>query len=151
MESTMHPPVRIGSLGCGRIVHKALLAVAKDVPEAQLAAIASERPGVAEEAARKHGVPRFYTSYAEVLADPDIEAVYVPCTGHLHHPWTIAAAQAKKHVLCEKPLATSAQLAIEMADACRDNGVILQEAFMWRLTDRVKRVREMLANGDIGE
>lgn len=147
----MIAPVRIGTLGCGRIVKKALLDVVGQVPEAQLIAIASERPGVAKDVAGKHGDARPYDNYQALLNDPDVDAVYVPCTGDLHHQWAIAAAKARKHVLCEKPLATSSQQAKEMAAACRDHGVILQEAFMWRLTNRVKRTRELLASGDLGE
>jgi predicted dehydrogenase len=120
-------------------------------PSAELTALASLRPGVAAELARECGSPRTYDSYAAVLDDPNVEAVYIPATGESHKYWTLRAAQAGKHVLCEKSLATNVGEAEEMVAACRTAGVLLQEAFMWRHHPRTKRVCDMLAAGAIGE
>ena len=113
-------------------------------------AIASREPGRAEATAAALGIPRAYGSYEALLADPDVDAVYIPLPNHLHAEWTIAAARAGKHVLCEKPLAMTADVAQAMVDACRDAGVLLMEAFMYRLHPSWAAVRELVASGRIG-
>ena len=85
-----------------------------------------------------------------MLADPDIDAVYIPLPNHLHAPWTIASARAGKHVLCEKPLALTAGEAQTMVDACAEAGVLLMEAFMYRQHPSWVAVRELVASGRIG-
>jgi predicted dehydrogenase len=142
--------IRFGILGCGRITARGLIPGINGSPVAELTALASERPGVAQEWAEKHGAKRAYTSYEEVLADKDIDAVYVPATGEQHRRWTIAAAEAGKHVLCEKPLAMDVAEAEEMARACREHKVLLQEAFMWRHHPRTKTAKKLLEDGAIG-
>jgi xylose dehydrogenase (NAD/NADP) len=146
----MTQPLRFGVLGCARIARKSIIPAIQSVPDAQLHAIASRRPGVAAEWAQEFGAPASYTDYEALLADAAVDAVYIPATGEEHGPLTIAAARAGKHVLCEKPLATSAAEAVAMVEACRSAGVILQEAFMWRHHPRTARTREMLAAGTIG-
>lgn len=143
--------IRFGSLGCGRIVGRGLLPGIKASKRATLLAIASERPGVAQEAAKTNGVPKAYDSYEALLADPEIDAVYVPCTGDQHRRWTLAAAKAGKHVLCEKPLAMTVAEADEMATTCLRAGVILQEAFMWRHHPRTKLAKKLVSEGAIGD
>ncbi|HVJ85568.1 MAG TPA: Gfo/Idh/MocA family oxidoreductase, partial [Caulifigura sp.] len=142
--------IRFGLLGCGRITARGLIPGIKGSQTAELTALASERPGVAAEWAREHGARKSYTSYEAVLADPEIDAVYIPTTGETHAKWTIAAAEAKKHVLCEKPLAMDVKQAEEMAAACRQHGVLLQEAFMWRHHPRTKQALHLIQKGDIG-
>jgi len=114
-------------------------------------AIASRSSDRAAGAAARLGIPRSYGSYEELLADPDIEAVYVPLPNHMHAEWTIAAAEAGKHVLCEKPLAMSSEVAREMVEACGRFGVKLMEAFMYRLHPLWKTAFEMVGSGAIGE
>jgi predicted dehydrogenase len=147
----MAQPIRFGILGCGRITRRGLVPGVTQSPAAELVALASQRPGVAAELARECGSPRAYESYEAVINDPEVDAVYIPSTGDSHKSWTLQAAKAGKHVLCEKSLATNVAEAEEMAAACRQGGVILQEAFMWRHHPRTKRVKEMLATGAIGE
>ena len=96
------------------------------------------------------GIPRAHGSYEALLADPEVDAVYIPLPNHLHAEWTIAAARAGKHVLCEKPLAMSSAVAQEMVGACRDAGVLFMEAFMYRLHPSWVAVRELVASGRIG-
>jgi predicted dehydrogenase len=91
-----------------------------------------------------------YGSYGELLADPEIEAVYVPLPNSLHCEWTIRAAQAGKHILCEKPLALNAAECAEMEAAARQHGVLLMEAFMYRFHPQTKRVLELLRQGAVG-
>ena len=114
-------------------------------------AIASREAARAADAARTFGIPRVHASYEALLADPDVDAVYIPLPNHLHAPWTIAAARAGKHVLCEKPLALSAAEAEEMVDACAAAGVHLMEAFMYRHHPSWVALREVLETGRIGE
>ncbi len=113
-------------------------------------AVASRRLGEAQAYAAELGIPRAFGSYEELLADPGIDAVYIPLPNHLHARWTIAAARAGKHVLCEKPLAMDAHEAEEMVAACKTAGVTLVEAFMYRLHPSWVAVRELVASGRIG-
>jgi predicted dehydrogenase len=112
--------------------------------------IASRDEGRARLAADALGVPRAYGSYEALLADPDIDAVYIPLPNHLHAAWAIATARAGKHVLCEKPLALSAHEAQGIADAAQEAGVVLMEAFMYRHHPSWTMVRELVGSGRIG-
>ena len=117
----------------------------------EVVAIASRDLGRAQAAASGLGIARAFGSYEDLLADPDVDAVYNPLPNHLHAEWTIAAARAGKHVLCEKPLATNAAEAERMIQACEAEGVLLMEAFMYRLHPTWEAVRELVASGRIGE
>jgi len=96
------------------------------------------------------GIPRAHASYEALLGDPDIDAVYIPLPNHLHAEWSIAAARAGKHVLCEKPLALTAADAQRMVDVAASEGVTLMEAFMYRLHPSWQAVAELVASGEIG-
>jgi D-xylose 1-dehydrogenase (NADP+, D-xylono-1,5-lactone-forming) len=147
----MSRKIRFGILGCGRITRRGLIPGIAGSPSAELTALASLRPGTAAELAKECGCPKVYDSYDALVDDPEIDAVYIPTTGETHHFWTLRAARAGKHVLCEKSLATTVIEAEEMVAACEKAGVILQEAFMWRHHARTKKVKELLAAGEIGE
>lgn len=147
----MTKPIRFGILGCGRIVRRGLIPGITESPAAELAALASLRSGVATQLACESGAAKAYDSYEALIDDPNIDAIYIPTTGETHHVWTLRAAKAGKHVLCEKSLATTVAQAEEMVDVCRKAGVILQEAFMWRHHPRSKQVKRLLAEGAIGE
>jgi predicted dehydrogenase len=112
--------------------------------------VASRDAARAAAVAADFAVPRAYSDYASLLADPAVEAVYLALPNHLHRPWTLAAAQAGKHVLCEKPLALNAAEAAEMAVACRVSGRLLMEAAMYRFHPRLQRLKEILAEGALG-
>jgi predicted dehydrogenase len=114
-------------------------------------AIASRDEARAKDAADRLGISKSYGSYEELLADPDIEAVYIPLPNHLHAQWTVAAAEAGKHVLCEKPLAMTSDDARRMISACGAAGVMLMEAFMYRLHPLWVGARDLIENGAIGE
>src|SRR5690606_7201517 len=105
----MNAPLKFGILGCGRIVERGLAPGLAASPLAELYALSSTRPGIAAEWAEKYGAAKAYDSYEALLTDPQVDAVYIPCTGDLHARWTIAAAKAGKHVLCEKPLARTVE------------------------------------------
>lgn len=119
--------------------------------DATLLAVASRSPEKAQAVAAKHGVPRAYGSYDALLADPEIEAVYLPLPNDQHAPWAIRALSAGKHVLCDKPLALSLVDAEAMANAADVAGLRLQEGFMYRHHPQHERVREIALGGEIGE
>ena len=138
------------------ILSTAGIATEKAIPGFQRAsrcevvAIGSRDVERARAAADRHGIARVHGSYEGLLADPEVDAVYVPLPNHLHAEWTLAAARAGKHVLCEKPLAMSAADAERMIEGCRVEGVTLMEAFMYRLHPSWVAVRELVAAGRIG-
>jgi predicted dehydrogenase len=143
--------VRWGILGAADIaVHKVIPAMA-EAEMCSVVAIASRSEERARQTAERLGIPRSYGSYQDLLDDSDIEAVYIPLPNHLHLEWTLAAAAAGKHVLCEKPLAMSSADAQTMIDACDAAGVKLMEAFMYRLHPMWAEVRRLLEDGAIGE
>ena len=133
-------------IGIGKVI-PATAAAAR----CEVVAIASRDLGRAQAAASELGIARAYGSYEDLLADPDVDAVYNPLPNHLHAEWTIAAARAGKHVLCEKPLATTTGDAERMIEACEAEGVLLMEAFMYRLHPTWEAVRASVASGRIGE
>ena len=100
--------LRIGTLGSSRISQPALIEPAASVPEVIVTAVAARDLPRAEAYALRHGLEKAYGSYEELLADPDIDAVYNPLPNSLHGPWTLQAIAAGKHVLCEKPFASNA-------------------------------------------
>ncbi|MEV7097974.1 Gfo/Idh/MocA family oxidoreductase [Amycolatopsis sp. NPDC051045] len=116
-----------------------------------LAAVAARDAGRAQEFAARFGIPKAYGSYEELLADPDVDAVYVSTPHAMHKQWAIAAAEAGKHVLCEKPLTITAADAEEVIAAARAHDVFLMEAFMYRLHPQTRRLAELISAGAIGE
>ncbi|HEX6336112.1 MAG TPA: Gfo/Idh/MocA family oxidoreductase [Jiangellaceae bacterium] len=143
--------VRWGVLGVAAIATKKVIPAMQQAGNLEIAAIASRDAGRAARAASELGIPKHYCAYQELLDDPDIEAVYIPLPNNLHAEWTIRAAKAGKHVLCEKPLAMSASEAATVAIACEQAGVLLMEAFMYRLHPQWVKVRELVSAGLIGE
>lgn len=143
--------IRFGILGCARISRRGLIPGIQQSGTAELTAIASRNGQTAAAWAAEFAIPRHYASYEELVADPEIDAVYIPLPNELHRPWVLQCAVAGKHVLCEKPLALDVSEAEAMVAACRSAGVVLMEAFMWRHHPRVSRVRQMLAGGELGE
>jgi predicted dehydrogenase len=143
--------IQFGILGCARICRRGMIEGIRSSSVAALAGIASRRADTARDWACEFGIPHAYSSYEALLADKAIDAVYIPLPNDQHARYTLMAAEAGKHVLCEKPLACSVDEAARMVAGCRRHGVILMEAFMWRHHPRVIRAREMIAAGDLGE
>jgi predicted dehydrogenase len=114
-------------------------------------AIASRTQSKAAAAAEELAIPRAYGSYEALLEDEAIEAVYIPLPNHLHLDWTLAAASAGKHVLCEKPLALSSADAHRMVEVSKQAGVLLMEAFMYRLHPLWQEVQRLVGSGTIGD
>jgi predicted dehydrogenase len=143
--------LRWGILGCAAIAKRSVVPGIHKSQTGIVAAIASRDEAKARETAKDLNIPVAYGSYEALLQDPDIDAVYIPLPNHLHKEWTIRAAQAGKHVLCEKPIALNAQEAQEMVDACAKAGVHLAEAFMYRHHPRYQLIKEIIRSGEIGD
>jgi xylose dehydrogenase (NAD/NADP) len=139
-----------GILGAARI-NRRFLPGLKAAHNAELVAIASRDEGKARQAADQWGAPTAYGSYEALLADPQIEAVYIPLPNNLHVEWATKAARAGKHVLSEKPLALNPQDIQPLEEVARQNKVNVMEAFMYRFHPQQARVRELLAAGAIGQ
>src|SRR5262245_7954119 len=144
-------PVRWGVLGAADIAVKKVIPAMQGCDRSSVLAIASRNKQKAEAAARALGIPRAYGSYEELIDDPDVEAIYNPLPNHLHVPWSVRAAAAGKHVLCEKPIALSAAEARELRDARDRAGVLIGEAFMVRTHPQWLGVRKLVESGRIGE
>jgi predicted dehydrogenase len=138
-------------LGVARIAVEKVIPAMQRGQWSRVDAIASRSPEKAREAAQKLGIPRAYGSYEELLADPDIEAVYNPLPNHLHVPWSVKAAQAGKHVLCEKPIALNAGEIRSLLEARNRSGVLITEAYMVRSHPQWLATRDLVRSGRIGE
>jgi predicted dehydrogenase len=144
-------PLRIGILGAARIAPRAVVQPARAFPGAQAFAVAARDAERARRFAARYEIPRVHPDYDTLLADPDVDAVYVPLPNGLHARWTIRALEAGKHVLCEKPFAASVAEAEAMAAAAARAGRVLVEAFHYRYHPLFARVRAILDAGEIGE
>jgi len=143
--------MRFGILGVSHFAMKRMLPAMRAVPGVQVVAIASRDGTKAEAAARDHGIPKAHASYEALLGDGGVDAVYNPLPNHLHVAWSERAAAAGKHVLCEKPIATTADEARRLLAARDRAGVTVCEATMVRLHPRWLAVRDLLRGGRIGE
>ncbi|MFP6594422.1 MAG: Gfo/Idh/MocA family oxidoreductase [Dehalococcoidia bacterium] len=143
--------VRYGVISTAQIAINRHLHAAAESHNSEIVAISSRTPERAEQAAKDNGIERWYGSYEELLADPDIDAVINPLPNSMHHEWTIKAAEAGKHILCEKPIAVTMDEVREMIAAAKANGVLLVEAFTHRLNPHMQRARELVAEGAVGE
>jgi predicted dehydrogenase len=141
--------LRWGILGVAHINRRLLPAFGKAV-NAELVGIASRTLDRAQEAATAAGIPKAYGSYQALLDDPAIDAVYIPLPNHLHSDWTRKAADCGKHILCEKPLAPTADEAAAVVAHCRARGVCLLDGFMWPHHPRTHKLRSFLDAGGIG-
>jgi predicted dehydrogenase len=139
--------VRIGILGAAKIAAAAMVKPAREVSEAEVVAIAARDPERARQYADKHKIAKVHASYDELIADPDIDAIYNPLPNGLHAQWSLRAIAAGKHVLCEKPFASNAREAREVADAGAAAGVVVTEAFHYRYHPLAERMRT-IAHGD---
>jgi len=143
--------VRWGILGVARIAVTKVIPAMQQGQLTEIAAIASRDLAKAEDAARKLGIPKAYGSYEELLADPEIDAVYNPLPNHLHVPLSIQAAEAGKHVLCEKPIGLNTGDALTLLAARDRTGVTIGEAFMVQVHPQWERTVELVRSGKIGD
>jgi predicted dehydrogenase len=135
--------IRWGILGTGDINRKVLRG-ARLSSEVDVVAVASRDAERAATFAAEHGIPHSFGSYEAMLDDPDVDAVYICVPNSLHHPWTMAALAAGKHVLCEKPYTRHPDEVTVAFDAAEGAGLVLMEAFMWRHTPQTRRLLELL-------
>lgn len=143
--------IRWGILSTANIAATAFLPSLARTKRGRIVAVASRDADRARAFASEHGVPETCGSYEELLARDDIDAIYNPLPNSLHAEWTHKAAAAGKHVFCEKPLGVSATEAQAMVDACADAGVLLFEAFVFLYHPKSLRLRQVLAEGAIGD
>src|SRR5947208_3491509 len=146
----MSQTLRWGILGVAAINDR-LMPAFHAAKTADLRAIASRSADKAAAYAAKNNIPHSYGSYEQLLADPAIDAVYNPLPNHLHDEWTRKAADAGKHVLCEKPLTCDAKSAEALVAYCRSKGVRLMDGFMWPHHPRTRKLRQLLDAGAVGE
>ena len=147
----MPTKIRWGVLGAANIATKKVIPAMQKGQFSTMAAIASRDLNRARRAADDLGIEKAYGSYEELLADPDIDAVYNPLPNHLHVPWSIAAAEARKHVLCEKPLSLNLLEARKLVDVRDRTKVKIGEAFMVLTHPQWLRARQLVNDGAIGE
>lgn len=147
----MSERVKWGVLGSATIARLCVIPALQGSRNARVHALASRFPEKARPLAAESRIEHVYDSYDALLGDPEVRAVYVPLPNHLHHPWTVRALQAGKHVLCEKPLACSARQAEEMVETASRAGLHLMEALMYRFHPRCRHIERVVAEGAIGE
>lgn len=143
--------IKWGIISTANIARNSVIPGIKASETGQAYAIASRNLENAQQTAQELNIPHAYGSYEELLADPTIDAVYVPLPNHLHKEWSIKAMEAGKHVLCEKPIALNVKEAEEMAQASEKYGVVLAEAYMYRYHPRYQMIREIIESGQIGD
>jgi predicted dehydrogenase len=143
--------VKWGVLGVAGIAVRKVIPAMQKGEWSEIAAIASRDRRKAEDAAARLGIPKAYGSYDELLGDPEIEAIYNPLPNHLHVPWSIKAAEAGKHVLCEKPISLTVREAKHLLAARDRRGVKIGEAFMVKTHPQWLRVRDLIGKGVVGK
>ena len=146
----MQRKINWGILGCAAIAERSLIPAIKGSANGVLYGIASRDETRAHSWADKHGFAKAYKDYAELLADPDVDAVYNPLPNHLHAEWSVRAARAGKHVLCEKPMALNAAEVRRMNGAADEAGVLITEAFMYKFHPQMEKTLELVRGGEIG-
>jgi predicted dehydrogenase len=142
--------VRIGVLGAARIAPPALIKPARRNARVEVVAVAARERSRAEKFAARHGVPAVFDDYDALVAAPDIDAVYNPLPNGLHARWTVAALEAGKHVLCEKPFTANAAEAERVAAVAQPTGLVVMEAFHWRYHPLAQRMVEIVGSGELG-
>ncbi|OBJ75746.1 Gfo/Idh/MocA family oxidoreductase [Mycobacterium paragordonae] len=148
--SDVPPPLRIGILGAARIAPLALIKPAKQNSAVVVAAVAARDEARAATFAADHGIGRVHHSYRDLIADPEIDAVYNPLPNGLHGRWTRAALDAGKHVLCEKPFTANAAEAREISSLAMQSDRVVMEAFHYRYHPLALRVEQIIASGELG-
>ncbi len=144
-------PVRIGILGASRFAPMILVKPARDIDEVVVAAVADRDVSQARAFAAKHGIARVHDTYDALVADPDLDAVYIVLPNSLHGKWTRAALAAGKHVLCEKPFMANAAEAREIADLAATSDRVVMEAIQYRYHPLTLRVEQIIASGELGK
>lgn len=144
-------PLRFGLLGCSAVAEYAMIAPAKAEAAISIVAVGSRDAERATDYAVRHGIAHAHGSYEAVLSDPDVDAIYIGLPNSLHHNWVLAALDAGKPVLCEKPVASNRAQARAMSDRADALGLTFMEAFHWRYHPFVARLEQIIEAGELGE
>ena len=142
--------LRWGLMSTARINERLIVPIGNS-GRSELVAVASRGKETGDRYATEWKIPRAHVGYDDLLADPEVDAVYISLPNSMHAEWCVRSAEQGKHVLCEKPMALTAEEADRIAEAARRNGVLIQEAAMYRYHEQTRQVREWVTNGDIGE
>ncbi len=145
------PTLKWGILSTAKIGRTEVIPAIHRTSNGEVVAIASRNEQTAKEAAEELHIPRTFDSYEALLDDPEIDAVYIPLPNALHKEWVIKAAEKKKHVLCEKPVAVTNEELEEMITACEKNSVVFMEAFMYQFHPQHQKVKKLIHDGVIGD
>jgi len=145
------PELNWGILGTARIAERAIVPALQSMKHTPVIAVASRDLTRAQEFAAPFEIPRAYGNYDDLIADNNVQAVYIPLPNSEHAPWAIKAMQAGKHVLVEKPFALNANDAQLMVSTALENSVVLMEGFMYRYSDRFEKLHEIVRSGTIGK
>jgi predicted dehydrogenase len=144
--------VRWGILSTAKIGVEKVIPAMQQAEYCEITAIASRSLGKAMATAKELGIPKAYGSYEELLADPEVDAIYNPLPNHLHVPWSIKAMEAGKHVLCEKPIGLTSDEGQELVNAAKKHPALkVMEAFMYRYHPQWQRAKQLVREGQIGE
>ncbi|MBX3063944.1 MAG: Gfo/Idh/MocA family oxidoreductase [Anaerolineae bacterium] len=146
----MTDKIRWGILSTARIAENQVIPAIHDSSNGVVAAVGSRDLEKGKRYAERNKIPQVYGSYEELIAAPDIDAIYIPLPNGLHAEWSIKCAEGGKHVLCEKPLANDAPQAQHMADVFKQRDLLLAEAFMYRFHPQIQKVKQMIAEGALG-
>lgn len=150
-DMTATPVIQWGILGAGMIARTAIMPAFADLSLASVVAVAGHDSVRLQKFAQDFQIPLVYDSYAALLEDPEIDAVYIALPNSMHYEWTIRALQAGKDVLCEKPLAMTAEEATEMQRIADESDVWLMEAVMYRFHPRIRAINDIIRAGTIGQ
>jgi len=142
--------IKWGVIGCANIAENGVIPGIIESEGSELYAIASRSESKAKNFMSKFAFKKSYFDYNKILEDDQVDAVYIPLPNGLHKEWVIKAAQSGKHVLCEKPMGLTAKDSIEMFEVCRENGVLLMEAFAFMHSPQTIRVKQLVEGGAIG-
>ncbi|KDE97123.1 putative dehydrogenase [uncultured Mycobacterium sp.] len=151
MTANEATPLRIGILGAARVAPMALIKPASTSDEVVVAAVAARDTSRAHAFAAKHDIARVHESYEALIADPELEAIYVPLPNSLHGRWTRAALATGKHVLCEKPFTANAAEAGQVAELAATSDRVVMEAFHYRYHPLFLRIEQIIASGELGK
>ncbi len=143
--------LKLGVLGVSNHLIKRVVLPLLESADVELFAIASRTEQKAAEFAHQFNIGKSYGSYEALLDDEEIEAVYIPLPNHMHAEWIKKAAEAGKHILCEKPLSMSAEEAVEVVEFCQTKGVVLMEAFMYKYHPQWQKVRDIIRTNNLGK
>jgi predicted dehydrogenase len=146
----MSEPLRMGVLGAARISAQSLIGPAHELG-VRLVAVATRDRARSEAYARQHGIERVHDTYDDVIADPDVEAIYNPLPNSAHAPWNLAAVAAGKHVLTEKPAASNTAEAVRVHDAVAGKGLVVLEGFHYRYHPQFERLTQIMSDDVVGE